>query len=148
MVRSYKFVSQFFEANANTTNCWGTDLKDREKAKAGAQGAAAATQRTARRTKLKAEIMGLNRDIQKAKAEFGVLSYEMVCGGDLAGAQRVAFEKKEKIDMWKNAITAKRGEIQKLNEEAMAAGEKIPPSTGKSEYYDDDEPPSRGEVVI
>lgn len=92
--------------------------------------------------------MALNRDIQKLKGEFGVQAFDMVCEGDLCGAQRVALEHKEKIEMWKNAITAKRGEIQKLNEEAIAAGEKVPPSTGKSEYYEDDEPPSKGEVVI
>jgi hypothetical protein len=55
-------------------------------------------------------------------------------------------DKKAKIDAWKNAVTAKRAEIQRLNEEAAAAGEKIPPSTGKSEYYDDNDP--NGEVVI
>jgi hypothetical protein len=91
--------------------------------------------------------MALSRDIKKAKAEFGVDAYEMVVGGDLAGAQRFAFEKKVKIDAWKNAITSKKAEIQRLNEEAAAAGEKVPPSTGKSEYYDDDQDPN-GEVVI
>ena len=89
----------------------------------------------------------MNRDINKAKSEFGVLSYELVVGGDLSGAQKVAFEKKVKIDAWKNAIISKRAEIQRLNEEAAAAGEKVPPSTGKSEYYDDDADPN-GEVVI
>ena len=59
----------------------------------------------------------------------------------------MAFEKKIKIDSWKNAITSKRAEIQRLNEEALAAGEKIPPNTGKSEYNDDDADPN-GEVVI
>lgn len=52
-----------------------------------------------------------------------------------------------KIDAWKNSVTAKKGEIQRLNEEALAAGEKVPPSTGKSEYYAD-EGEDTGEVVI
>ena len=58
---------------------------------------------------------------------------------------KVAFEKKVKIDQWKNAIVAKRAEIQRLNEEAAAAGEKVPPPS-RSEYGDDDDP--NGEVVI
>jgi hypothetical protein len=56
---------------------------------------------------------------------------------------QVAFEKQKKIDQWKNAVTAKRAEIHRLNEEATAAGEKVPP---KSEFGDDDDP--NGEVVI
>lgn len=53
--------------------------------------AAAATSRTARRTRLKAEIMALNREINKAKQEFGVQAYEMVVADDFEGAKRVCF---------------------------------------------------------
>lgn len=52
-----------------------------------------------------------------------------------------------KIDQWRNAITAKRSEIQRLNEEAAAAGEKVPPANERNEYGEYDQDPN-GEVVI
>jgi hypothetical protein len=44
--------------------------------------------------------MGLSRDVTKAKSEFGVLAFELVVAGDLSGAQRIANEKRAKIDNW------------------------------------------------
>ena len=87
--------------------------------------------------------MVLNRDINKAKSEFGVRSYELVVSGDLSGAQRVANEYKVKIDDWKNRIVAKKAEIARLNEEARAAGDKTP-----ADKIDEDELNDSGNVVI
>jgi hypothetical protein len=114
----------------------------REKTKAAANKAAAATSRAAQRTKLKTEIMALNRDIRSAKAAWGIQAFELVCGGDLAGAQRLANEKKGNIDKWKASIASKKAEIDRLNAEAAAAGEKAPPPE-----KDVDEDPD-GNVVI
>jgi hypothetical protein len=77
-----------------------TPLRRWEKTKAATAKAAAATSRAAQRTKLRAEIMGLSRDVTKAKSEFGVLAFELVVAGDLSGAQRIANEKRAKIDNW------------------------------------------------
>ena len=87
--------------------------------------------------------MALNRDIRKAKAEFGVAAYELVVSGDLAGAQRIANEKKANIEKWKHSIAQKRAEIDRLNAEAAAAGEKV----DKKDAADMDED-GDGNVVI
>lgn len=85
--------------------------------------------------------MMLHRDIKAAQREFGLKAYDLVVNGDLSGAQRVANEKRPKIDNWRELIKAKESEIARLNEEASMAGEKVPANTS----YDED---PNGDVVI
>ncbi|KAH9254569.1 hypothetical protein BASA81_007317 [Batrachochytrium salamandrivorans] len=76
----------------------------------------------------------LKRDIRASKADFGVLAYDAAVNSDFETVLNLANEKKIKIDNWTQTVQAKQSEIQRLNEEAAAQGEKVP---AKSEFEDD-----------
>lgn len=64
-------------------------------------------------------------NVKGQKQDFGVLAYDLVIAGDMANAQKIALEKQEKVSKWNASIAEKRAEIQRLNDEARAAGEKL-----------------------
>jgi len=87
--------------------------------KASAKAGADATQRAAKSTKLKGEVMLLEQKIGTAKKDFGKEVYDAMVAGDRALTETLFNTTRQKIEAMQQEITLKRGEIEGLKSSSV-----------------------------
>lgn len=103
-----------------------------ERTKAAAAGAAEATARQTKKTKLKGEIALIEREMRHEKERFGVNVFDK--WDELNGSTRdkIYSDAKEKIEAMKAKIKAKHDEIEALAHHVSATPPPKPPKPGSA----------------